>query len=237
MLFITEAPLHFGLLVLSCIVLLLMLLIGILAVLKSETPSATRFSGFLSVFFAFFAFLILAISINQVPALATNDQLLPYYLGAWSCVALHGFFLVFYMVGFKWLKERKWAVYLPIIGTISFLAILWIFATPSTTVVISDGIINWLIMPLVVYAYGGFLAIFYMFLVPLIIVLRLNKTREGAVKMWNWIGWFGLFLWFIAAILMALVQYVAPFMLIALGLAAIAWIIVFISWIFLERAT
>jgi hypothetical protein len=101
--------------------------------------------------------------------------------------------------------------------------------------IVSDGVINWLAMPFVVYAYGGILAIFYMFLAPLLVTYRVTKTQEGALKMGNWIAWIGLFLWFIAAILMALVLYVASFMLIVLGLAAVAWAIVFIGWLMATR--
>jgi hypothetical protein len=236
MLYIGETLTHFGLLVLLCAITLLMLLIGILAVLKRESPSASGFSGFLSILFAFFAFLILAIMVYQLPATATTVQLVPYYLGAWSCVALHGFFVVFYGMSFEWFHRRKWTVYLPILGTISFLSVLWIFTTPATTIVVFDGAMNWLAMPVIVYAYGGILAIFYMFLVPLIATYQLNKTSEGAVKMWNWITWLGSFLWFIAAIMMALVLYLAPYMLIGLGLAAIAWILLLIGWFFANRA-
>lgn len=214
-----------------------MTLVGILMVLKSEKPSVGGFAGFLSVLFAFFAFLLMAITLYQLPSTATADQLLPYYLGSWSFVGFHAFFLVFYLLGLDWFKERKWAIYLPILGTLSYFAILWIFTTPATVSTISDGALNWLIMPLPVYAYGGFLAIFYLLLVPLIVLFRVAKTREGTMKMFTWIGFLGLVLWFIAVVLIALVQYTAPFMPIVLGLAALAWIIIFLSWFYIERAS
>ncbi len=100
---------------------------------------------------------------------------------------------------------------------------------------ISDGVFNWLVMPLVVYAYGGFLAIFYLLLVPLIAVIDIVKTREGAKKTWTWVGWFGLLLWFITVVLMALVQFIAPFMLIVLGIVVVAWVLIFLSWFFIAR--
>ncbi len=212
-----------------------MTIIGILWVVKTENASAGQWSGFLAVFFAFFTFLILTIMIYQLPAAATVDELLPYSLGAWTCISFHAFFLLFYVLGFKWLRARAWIVFLPIIGTITFLTVLWVFATPANMTIVSDGVINWLAMPFVVYAYGGFLAIFYMLLAPLLVTYRVTKTQEGAQRMGNWIAWIGLLLWFIAAILMALVLYVASFMLMVLGLAALAWAIVFIGWLMATR--
>lgn len=235
MLYIAEAPLHFGLMLSTAIILLLMTLVGLLWVVRTENAGAGLWSGFLSIFFAFFMFLILTIVIYQLPAAATLDQLLPYALGAWTCVAFHAFFLLFYLLGFKWLRARVWVAFLPIIGTISFIAILWLFATPANTFVVSDGVMNWLAMPLIVVGYGGFLAIFYMLLVPLIVTYRVTKDQTGNLRMGNWIGWIGLLLWFIAAIMMALVQYLAPYMLLILGLMTIAWAIVFIGWLLSTR--
>ena len=237
MLFIADAPLHFGLLLTTTIILLLMTIMGILWVARTENASAGLWSGFLSVFFAFFTFLILTLMTYQLPAAASVDELLPYSLGAWTCVSFHAFFLLFYVLGFKWLRERVWVAFLPVIGTISFVTVLWVFTTPATTTIVSDGVVNWLAMPFIVVVYGGFLAVFYMFLAPLLVTYRITKTQTGTRRMGNWIAWIGLFLWFIAAILMALILYVSSFILLITGLAALAWAIVFIGWLLATRGT
>ena len=237
MLFIAEAPLHFGLLLTTTIIILLMAIVGFLWVVRTKDASAGLWSGFLSVFFAFFTFLILTIMTYQLPAAASVDELLPYSLGAWTCVSFHAFFLVFYVFGLKWLRERLWVAILPLIGTISFVTVIWVFTTPATTTIVSDGIVNWLAMPFIVVAYGGFLAVFYMFLAPLLVTYWITKTQTGTQRLGNWIAWIGLFLWFIAAILMALILYVPSFILLTIGLAALAWAIVFIGWLLATRGT
>jgi hypothetical protein len=230
-----EAPIHFGLLLTTTIILLLMALIGFLWVVRTENASAGLWSGFLAIFFAFFTFLILTIMAFQVPAAATVNELLPYSLGAWTCVSFHAFFLLFYVLGLKWLRERVWLAILPVIATIAFVTTLWIYATPANMTVVSDGVMNWLAMPLIVVGVGGFLAIFYLFLAPTIVTYQVTRTQEGMLRMGNWIAWIGLFLWFIAALLMALVLYVAPFMLFVLALATVAHALVFIGWLMATR--
>ncbi len=235
MLFIAESPLHFALALTTTIVILISALLIFLGVIRTEKPLAGFWSAFLTLFFAFFTFLILTIMMYQLPAAATADQLFPYYIGAWTCVGLHAFFLLFYVVGFEWFRKRVWAAFLPLLGTISFMVVLWVFATPATSIVVSDGVMNWLALPLIVVGYGGFLAIFYMLLIPLIRVYSVTKTQTGLLKQANWFAWIGLLLWFIAAIMMALVQYTAPYMSIALALAALAWLIMLIAWFLLVR--
>ncbi|MFX1509304.1 MAG: hypothetical protein ACFFBR_03265 [Promethearchaeota archaeon] len=230
-----EAPLHFGLLLTTTIILLLMTLIGFLWVVKTENARAGLWSGFLTIFFAFFTFLILTIMVFQVPAVATVSELLPYSLGAWTCVSLHAFFLLYYVLGFRWLQKRVWLAILPVIGTMGFVTILWIYATPANMILVFDGVMNWLAMPSIIVGVGGVLAIFYMFLAPTFAVYQVTKSQEGMVKMGNWISWIGLFLWFIAALLMALVLYVAPYMLFVIALATVAYILVFIGWLMATR--
>lgn len=237
MLTFTEAPLHSGLLILLCVLALLLTLMGIYWMVKSEKKSRRAFSYFLTSLFAFFTFLIQTIMVYQLPATSTADQLLPYYLGAWTAVSMYGFFLVYYCLDFEFFKERRWLMYLPFVGTISFITVLWVFTTPSSTIVVSDGIMNWLAMPFVVYAYGGFLAIFYFFLVPLYTTYKVTQDPQVTWKIWSWLAMLGVFFWFIAALMMALVLYLAPYMLIALGLAAIAWLIELIAWIGISRAS
>ena len=230
LLFIHETPIHFGVILLLAIIFLVFALLGIIGVLRSDRPSPSGWSGFLTVAFGFFAFIILAASVYLLPASATASELLPYYLAIYSFVGLHSFFMVFYFLDLSWFKKRMWLVYLPILATFSWIAIMWFYVTPTTVSVVSDGVANYIVMPLNFLLYSAFLAVIYLFLVPTLVLYRLAKTREGSMKMWTWIGWLGSLLWFIAVLLMALVQYTAPFMIYTFILAAFAWIIMLIAW-------
>ncbi len=230
LLFIHESPIHFGVILLLAIICLFFALLGIMGTLRSDRPSPSGWSGFLTVAFGFFAFIILAASVYLLPASATANELFPYYLAVYSFVGLHAFFLVFYLLDLSWFKKRMWLVYLPILATFSWIAIMWFYVTPTTVSVVSDGVVNYIAMPLNFLLYSAFLTVIYLFLVPTLTLYRLAKTREGSMKMWTWIGWLGSLLWFIAVLLMALVQYTAPFMIYTFILASIAWIIMLIAW-------
>ncbi len=230
MLTLFETPIHFGVILLLCIVFLLFTLIGILGVLRSEPSSSGDFAGFMSVLFGFLAFMVLTASVYLLPAAATATELFPYYITIYSFVGLHAFCLVFYFIRMPFWKKQKWAAYLPILGTLSWMTLLWFLATPTTIGVVSDGFINYLVMPLEILLYSGVLVVVYMFIVPTWAVLRLVKDREGSKKTWTWIGWFGFLLWFIAVLLMAMVQFTAAYMIYIMLLASLAWIIIFLSW-------
>jgi hypothetical protein len=225
-----DAPLHFGVILLLAIIFLIFALFGIIGVLRSDPPSPSGWSGFLTVAFGFFAFIILAASVYLLPATATASELFPYYLAVYSFVGLHAFFLVFYMLDLSWFKERMWLVYLPILATFSWIAIMWFYVTPTTVSTISDGVLNYIVMPFNFLLYSAFLTVIYLFIVPTLVLYRLAQTREGSARMWTWIGWFGSVLWFIAVLLMALVQYTALFMIYIFILASFAWIIMLIAW-------
>ena len=229
MLYIGETPLHFGLVIIICVLTLLVSLIAIIMALRSEDPSCTLYNLFLTAFFGFLTFLVLAISIYVLPAAATVDQLLPTYLGAWSFIGLHSYFFVMYMLGLPFFKKRIWAIFLPLVGTISFLALVWILPTAATVTIVSDGVVNFLAMPFTLVAYGGFLAIFYLLLIPLIVLYRIAQSRQGMAKTWTWIAMIGQTLWFIGLILLALIQYTAPFILFTYGLIIVAGILIILS--------
>ena len=231
--YIHETPIHFGVIILLCIIFLVFILIGVIGSLRAKSQSG-GFGGFLAVIFGFLTFMALAASIYHLPAAASATQLFPYYMAAYSFVGLHAFCLLFYFLGFEWFKERIWAIYLPILGTLSWFVMMWFLATPSTVATISDGALNYLIMPFTFLAYSGFLAFFYMFLVPLLVLFRLSREREGSMKMWTYIGWLGTLLWFLSAVLMAFVQFAAAFMLYIFILAAVAWILMLIAWTLTE---
>jgi hypothetical protein len=234
---IAETPLHFGLLALLSVLSLIFTLMGIYAFVKSEKKDRQGFSFFLAGFFTFFTFLILTVMIYNLPAVATAEQLLPYYLGAWMTVSLFGFFIIFHQFDSKIYNEQRWLMYLPFIGTLSFIVILWVFTTPASVVPVSDGFMTWLSMPLIVIGYGGVLALFYFVLVPFYTVYKVNQVPENPFKMWNWLAILGLILWFIAAMMMVLVLYLAPYMLIALTLAVVGILIELIAWIGIYRVS
>jgi hypothetical protein len=230
MLFINETPIHFGVILLLTIILLLFVLLGIIGVLRSEQPSASDFAGFTGVLFGFLAFMILTASVFVLPAAATAGELLIYYLSVYSFVGLHGFSLVFYFIGVDWFKKRMWAAYLPILGTLSWFVFMWFTVTPATVTIVSDGALNYISMPFSFLLYSAILTVIYLFLVPLWSVFRLTKRREGSMKTWTWIAWFGFLLWFIAVLLMAMVQYTVAFMIYIFILASFAWILIFLGW-------
>ncbi|MFX1342917.1 MAG: hypothetical protein ACFFAL_09520 [Promethearchaeota archaeon] len=229
MLYLAETPLHFGLVFIICILTLIVSLIAMIMALRSEKPSCTLYNLFLAAFFAFLTFLVLAISIYVLPAAATLDQLLPTYLGAWSFIGLHSFFFVMYILGLPFFKRRIWTIFLSLVGTISFLALVWILPLVTPATIVSDGVANFLAMPFTLVAYGGFLAIFYLLLIPLIVLYRIAQARQGMAKTWTWIAMIGQTLWFIGLILLALVQYTAPFILFTYGLIIIAGILIILS--------
>lgn len=237
-LYITEVPLHFGLALVICITTLLLALFGLTGVARrGKDATVSTFSGFVSMLFVSLIFMVLVASIYQLPAAATVSQLFPYYLGAWSFIGLHGFFLVFYLLGSAYFKKRVWAIFLPVLGTFSYLVLVWILPTPSTVTLVSDGLLNYVAMPTTLVAYAGSLAIIYMLLIPFIVAYMLGKKRKGAAKRWSWMVWFSYFLWFIAALMFALIQYTATYALYAFALAAFAWILGSISFVFFDRAS
>ncbi|MFX0168644.1 MAG: hypothetical protein ACFE89_04710 [Candidatus Hodarchaeota archaeon] len=236
MLYIHETPIHFGLVIVTWIVLLYGVFVSFRAMIASEERKEWNWLTFLTLFFLLFTYSILAIMMYNLPATATADQLLPYYLGAWSCVALYAFFGIFLMFSVKALQLPQWFKYLFLIGTISFLVVLWLFTTSGTTTVVSDGVMHWLAMPLVVVTYGGVLAIIYMFIIPFIHTYRVTKEQGGSLKTGNWLAWFGLFLWDISAMCMAVVFFAAPIMPYALGLGLIGLILSYIGLTIATRA-
>jgi hypothetical protein len=193
------------------------------------------FCEFLAALFVFLAFLLLAISMVQLPAAAPVDQLLPYYLGAWSFVGLHAFCMVFALLRGEYFQKRVWAIVLPVLGTLSYLALVWMLATPSTVGLVFDGVLNYVAMPLVLLASAGVLLVLYILVIPLFAFYALAKQLKGAQKQWTLSVWFGFLVWAIAALLFVAVQFAAFLGLVALGLAAFAWVFVLVSAYLLDR--
>ena len=227
--YIHEAPIHFGLIMASWILLLIGTIVALRTAVSSEENRERNWFGFLFIFFLFFVFSIFAVMIYQLPATATVDQILPYTLGIWSTVSLYALFSVYYWFTFDYFAKRRWLMYLFFIGTIGFLAMVWFFATPATMTIVSDGIMNWLVMPFIVVAAGGILAIIYFFLMDFIAMYQLNKTREGRIWLGNWIVFIGGLLVNLSLVLMALMQYLAPFLLIVFALTFVGLFIMFLG--------
>ncbi|MFX0077610.1 MAG: hypothetical protein ACFE8O_00070 [Candidatus Hermodarchaeota archaeon] len=229
MLYVVETPLLFGLVIIICILTLLISIMTLIVTLKTEGTSTAGYNLFLAAFFAFLTFMVLAISMYTLPAAATVDQLLPTYLGAWSFIGLHSLFLVIYFLGIPFFKRRIWAIFLPIIGTLSYLALVWILPSPATVTIVSDGAMNFIAMPITLVAYAGFLAIIYFLVIPLFALYKVAQSRQGMAKTWTWIAMLGEILWFTGLILMALVQYTALYMLFIYGIIVIAAILILLS--------
>jgi hypothetical protein len=236
MLYIAEVPLHFGFTLVICVASLLLALYSLFGLArKGKDASVSAFAGFLSVLFVFLAFMLLAVSQVLLPAAATADQLFPYYLGAWSFVGLHAFFLVFFLLGTEYFRKRVWAIFLPALGTLSYLAAVWVVATPSTVGLVSDGVLNYLAWPLALLAYAGVLVVLYMVVLPIYVAYTLAKQRRGPQKLWTWLVWVGYLVWVIAATLFAAIQYTYSLGLVPLGLAGGAWVFILVSYCLLDR--
>jgi hypothetical protein len=236
MLYIHETPLHFGLILVSWIILLLGIFSSFADTTTKEKRVVNPWLNFISFFFVFFAYTILLIRIYLLPAAATADQLMPYFMALWSCYALYGFFAIFSSLSTEFFQPKLWLRYLLLIGTISFLALLWLLATPTTIFLVFDGSMNWLAMPLTLLLYGGILWIIYLPLISFFITYRINQHRQHPIKTGNWLIFLGGLLFDIGALLLALVLFLAPYTTIALSIAVIGMIIVSIGGIINYRA-
>ena len=242
MLYIVEAPLHFGLILVPCILAFIFVLGALVAVKQYLAVERffIPFSIILEVAFVFLTFLVLALSIALLPASATIEQLLPYYQWVWALFGVHAFFGLYFIIYsnyWKILEEKLWINIPPILGTLSFLILVVLLPNTLTAVIVSDGILNYVAMPLTLVVYGGLLALFYMFLIPIyVIVFVVSKTWDDSMRIWGWLTLLSTILWFITSILVALVQYTAPYMLWIFGLAAITWIIFFVSFVKYDNA-
>jgi hypothetical protein len=236
MLYIAEVPWHFGFTLVICAASLLLALFSLFGLArKGKDATVSAFAGFLSVLFVFLTFLLLAISQYLLPATATVVELFPYYLGAWSFVGLHAFFLVFFLLGTEYFAKRVWAIFLPVLGTLSYLVCLWILATPGTVVPVTDGVLNYLGWPLVLLVYAGVLVALYMVVLPIYVTYTLAKQRRGPQKLWTWLVWVAYLVWVIAAMLFAAIQFTYALGLLALGLGGLAWVLILVTYYLLDR--
>ncbi len=108
MLYIHETPIHFALIILTWILILFLTIVTFRTVISNEERKEYNWLSFLTIIFLLFAYSILASMMYLLPAIATPNQLLPYYLGAWSCVALYAFFMVFFIFSAKTIPLPQW---------------------------------------------------------------------------------------------------------------------------------
>jgi hypothetical protein len=174
-------------------------------------------------------YVVFASSIALLPANASIFELFPFYQIIWGFAGLHGFFLILYCLGARFLSDRKLVLILIVLGGIVYVALLFLLPNIATAVVVSDGWLNYVAMPLALVGYAASLGIIYMVLVPLFVSLRLTRKAERTKKYWIWIGWIGLLLSLTASILISAVQFTALFMLYCFGLVVIAWLFIGVS--------
>lgn len=170
-------------------------------------------------------YLVFAISMAVLPATAGVVELLPFYLVIWGFAGLNGFFIILFCLGARFLNERKWLLLLIVLGGAVYVVLLFLLPTPFTVFTVSDGWLNYIAMPLVLVMYAFFLGTIYMCLIPLYVSIQLNNRMEGSAKRGLWIGWIGLFLSFLGAVLISAVQFTVAFILFVFALVAIAWVL------------
>jgi len=226
LLFIHETPVHFAVAVLICAITFCSLLLAILAVSQAEgTTRWTRIFGLLFVLSIFLMYLVFVISMAVLPATASVVELVPFYIVIWGFAGLHGFFIILFCLGARFLNERKWLLLPIVLGGAVYVTLLFLLPNPFTVFTVSDGWLNYVAMPLVLVMYAIFLVAIYMFLIPLYVGIQLNKRMKGSMKRGLWIGWIGLFLSFLGAVLISVVQFTVAFVLYAFVLVAAAWVL------------
>jgi hypothetical protein len=226
-LFVNEAPLHFGVVVGICMITLVVLLLSLLSVARAPSEQRlTRWFGVLYVLFIFLVYVVFAVSLAILPASAGVGELLIYYQVIWGFAGLHGFCIILYSLGYRFLKARLLLFILIILGGAVYVVLLFLLPSPLTAVMVTDGVLNYVAMPLVLVVYAAILGVIYMFLVPLLVAIRITRRVEGNAKLGIWVGWVGLVLSFVASILISAVQFTAPFMLSSFGLVAVAWVVI-----------
>jgi len=234
MLYINETPLHFAIIVTICAITLSSVLLSILSVSRANGEQRwTRNFGLLFSLFIFLMYLVFAISIVVLPANASVVELLPFYLVIWGFAGLHGFFIILFCLGARFLRARKWLFLLIVLGGAVYVVLLFLLPNLISAFTVSDGWLNYVVMPLVLVMYSIFLGVIYMFLVPLFVGFQMAKKTEGPTKRGIWIGWLGLFLSFLGAILISAVQFTVAFVLYVFILVAVAWILIILGAVYM----
>jgi len=186
----------------------------------------TRWFGVFYVLFIFLMYVVFAISLAILPASASVSELLIFYQVIWGFAGLHGFCIILYSLGARFLRERTLLFVLIVLGGVAYVVLLFLLPSPLTAITVSDGVLNYVAMPLVLVAYAAVLGVIYMFLVPLLVAIRITRKTEGNAKRGIWIGWIGIVLSFVASILISAVQFTAPFILYSFVLVAVAWLVI-----------
>ncbi len=79
--------------------------------------------------FIFLMYMVFAISLVVLPASASVTELFPYYLVIWGFVGLHGFIIILFCLGVRFLGARKWFLFLVMLGGSFFKTIILMRAT------------------------------------------------------------------------------------------------------------
>jgi hypothetical protein len=111
------------------------------------------------------------------------------------------------------------------LGGAVYVVLLFLLPNPLTVLTVSDGWLNYLAMPFLLVVYSIFLGTLYMFLVPIYVGIQMAKRMEGSAKHGLWIGYIGLFLSFLGAVLISAVQFTVAFVLYVFGIVAVAWVL------------
>jgi hypothetical protein len=230
MLFIHETPLHFGIVITICVIALISVLLSIISVSRADGEQRwNRIFAMLFALFIFLMYLVFAVSLVILPASASVTELFPYYLVIWGFAGLHGFFIILFCLGVRFLGARKWLLFLVVLGGAVYVVLLFLLPTPFMVFTVSDGWLNYIAMPLLLVGYSIFLGIIYMFLVPLYVGIQMTKRLDAPGRRGLWVGWGGLFLSFFGAILISAVQYTVSFVLYAFVLVAVAWTLIVVG--------
>jgi hypothetical protein len=226
-LFINEAPVHFAVVVIICVITLIVMVLSLLSVARAPSEQRlTRWFGVLFVLFIFLMYVVFAVSLAIFPVSAGVSELLLYYQVIWGFAGLHGFCIILYSLGYRFLRERMRLFILIMLGGAVYVVLLFLLPNPLSAIIVTDGVLNYVAMPLALVGYAAILGAIYMFLVPLLVTIRMTKKAEGNTKLGMWLGWIGLVLSFVASILISAVQFTASFILFSFGLVAVAWLVI-----------
>lgn len=214
--YIFESLLHFGSILIPLGIWGIIILLSVIEIIKRTHRS--RLPGFLFLLNAswfFMVLLIFTLSLILLPANATVQQLLPYY--QW-CGVFFGLFFVFnmYYLGFmtKWdiLNGIQWPHVLALVVIIPFLYLITLLSDSSAIGLVSDGILNYLALPIPIVVYGILLLITCIILGTYKIFGTSAGQREKYEQFWLRMYWFFGQLSSVILILAILVEYTVSIM-------------------------
>jgi hypothetical protein len=214
--YIFESLLQFGSILLPLCISGIILLISTIDIIRRTHRSRLPGILFLLPYSCLFIVLLsFSMSIVILPANATIQQLLPYY--QWCGVFFGVFFLTdaFYITFLtKWdiLNGIQLAHILTAIFAIPFLYLIIMVGSDSSVSLVSDGILNYLALPIPVVLYGTTLCIILMILSTYKIFWSEGGKREKREQFWLRLYWFFSQISLVILILAILVEFTAAYM-------------------------